>query len=219
MSEAFSAKNFGRAESWQLPEISTGNGTREGSANDASGRSAKALEQLQRQAWQEGFDRGMQKGKAAGEAEVRGEAKKLEALVGAMRMPLKDVDEAFLREIARLSLTLARALICGQLRVFPESVVQLVQEALKDLPAESRRIRIELNPGDVELVREHLPDLEQGGNVVLIKSQKLARGDCEVSSRDSHIDARLDTRIRNLAEQMLGPEAFEAAHENTEDQD
>lgn len=209
MSEIISSKRVAGVELWKLPEISQ----RESAAasmRKASQRSTQALEQLQQQAWQEGFDKGLEEGRAAGAAEASEQSAALRDLIEAIRMPLRDADEHFMQEIGRLALVIARAVVRAELHAHPEAVLDLVRACLCELPVESRGIRVGLHPEDVRLVHENLPEIAGDENIRIIENTHLERGECEVETRGSHVDARIDARVQILAEQMLGPEMYQA---------
>lgn len=203
MSDLIAADQADDAERWQLPSIAAaGEGGRTAPADSA--RSTQALEELQKQARQEGYEDGRKKGLADGAAEAARQAEALSALVAAIKAPLHEADEAFLQEMGRLVLRMTRAVVGAELRLQPEHVVELVRKAVGELPAETRKVRIELHPQDVAVVREHVPELEHDGRAVLRDQPQLARGECVVSSEGAHVDATIEARLATLAEQVLG---------------
>ena len=216
MSDLIAADKAVDAEKWDLPTIAGNSGVVQHGLKPAE-RSAQALEELQKQAWHEGYADGQKKGQAEGKAAVDRQAKALGAIVEAIKTPLRDADEAFLQEMGRLAICLARALLGAELRLEPEHVLDLVRKAMSELPAESRKVRIELHPEDVVLVREHLPELEQDGQAVLRDQPHLARGECVVTSEGAHVDGTIQTRLAALAEQVLGDASADAAHEAPDD--
>jgi len=216
MSDLIAADQADNAERWQPPSIAAG-GKGGGGAPAHSARSTRALEELQEQAWQEGYEQGWKKGRADGAAEAQRQAQVLSALAEAIKAPLHDADEAFLQEMGRLALGLARVIVGAELELKPDHVIELVRRAVGELPAETRRIRIELHPRDVALVREHLPDLEQDGQAVLREHPRLGRGECMVTSEGAHVDGTIEARLAALAEQVLGRAAGGTARSASND--
>jgi flagellar assembly protein FliH len=79
------------------------------------------------------------------------------------------------------------------------------------LPANSRKIRIVLNPEDAELVRStlQLDEHDEDLNWKLIDDPMISRGGCEIRSDSSVINATLENRLQALAASVLGGDRLE----------
>ena len=93
------------------------------------------LEELERQAREEGFVTGLAEGRAKAAEELREHRARLEALFESVARPLQMLDEATEQELARLAMVAARRVLAHELRVSPALVVQAVREAAVALPS------------------------------------------------------------------------------------
>ena len=210
MSEIISGQRVPDAERWQLPDIARGDEST-GPANEESARTTHTIEALHEQARTEGYEQGLAEGRSRGyedayeqgKAQVEEQVRQFQELIASMRMPLRDADDEFMQEMGLLALKIGRAVAGFELQVAPEHVVDIARAAIAEIPAESRKIRLKLNPDDVTAVQEHAPELADNEEIRIVSEKAIARGECQVSSEGSHVDATLNGRIAVLAERML----------------
>jgi flagellar assembly protein FliH len=160
---------------------------------------AKQIELVQQQAYQEGFDQGRQDGFALS-------AQRLESLLTALAEPLGKLDETIMDEIGALVIACARQLIRRELRTNPGEVIGIVREALGVLPVAARKIRVLLHPEDAVLVRENLGSHSAERRWSIEEDASITRGGCRVVTENSQIDASIESRLAAVAARMLGNE-------------
>ena len=174
---------------------------------------AGELEDIESRAYSEGWEKGHADGFAAGLAEARGAAQRLDAIAGALAAPLAVADAAAVEQLRELALRIGGALARHTLVASPEAVAGLLQEAVAALADGDGPVHITLHPQD----RAALPE-----SIALPESVRwhddpdLARGDVQVQRAASGIDARLESRLRELARRWLDADDDEAAHEARE---
>lgn len=159
------------------------------------------LEELERQAREEGFVTGLAEGRAKAAEELREHRARLEALFESVARPLQMLDDATEQELARLAMVAARRVLAHELRVSPALVVQAVREAAVALPSAERDLRVRLHPDDAILLRE-LDVVETHWQ--LLPDPALDRGDCLLESGRSRLDARVETRLAAVIDAVLG---------------
>ena len=159
------------------------------------------LEELERQAREEGFVTGLAEGRAKAAEELREHRARLEALFESVARPLQMLDDATEQELARLAMVAARRVLAHELRVSPALVIQAVREAALALPSAERDLRVRLHPDDVTLMRE-LDAVETHWQ--LLADPALDRGDCLLESGRSRLDARVETRLAAVVDAVLG---------------
>jgi flagellar assembly protein FliH len=131
-----------------------------------------------------GFDEGMKKATA--------EAAQLTRLVRSMDTALDQLGGDVAEEIVALAIALAQQLVGDTLATRPEVIVDVVREALQQVP--QGKVRIHLHPEDVKLVRKHLDDQLETGHHHLIEDVAVARGGCRLEATGCDIDATVATR-------------------------
>jgi flagellar assembly protein FliH len=193
---------------WHQPEVGAGAAT--GGATHGQHLTANRLEDIQRQAYQEGFDLGRREGIEKGAAQAREKAERIEAILNLLARPLHQLDDEVVKEITGLALTVARHVIRRELRADPGQVVAVVQRAAAILPVASRNIRLFVNPADAEILREGL-SAQQGEQSAwqILEDPGLARGGCRIETENSRIDASIERQIAAIAVELLGGEREE----------
>lgn len=159
------------------------------------------LEELERQAREEGFVAGLAEGRAKAAEELREQRARLEALFESVARPLQQLDEATEQELARLAMVTARRVLAHELKLSPETIVQAVREAALALPAATGNLRVRLHPDDAGLLRD-LDAVED--NWQLLPDPSLDRGDCMLEADRSRLDARVQTRLAAVVDAVLG---------------
>lgn len=171
---------------------------------------ARQLEALHKQAYDEGFALGRADGRemalARGKAEFGSRIQRLEAILRELAQPLAELDDAVVESVAELAVLIARHVVRRELKANPGEVVGVVRETMRQLPVATRAARIRLHPEDAELVKEAL-GLDADGEVWRLEPDPLiTRGGCVVETESSRIDAAVESRLAAIASRMLGGE-------------
>jgi flagellar assembly protein FliH len=91
--------------------------------------------------------------------------------------------------------------ITRELHLSPELIARAVREAAAALPAATRELRVHVHPADLALLHE-LGAAESHWQ--LLADPSLARGDCQLESERSRLDARVETRLAAVIDAVLG---------------
>jgi flagellar assembly protein FliH len=154
------------------------------------------VEQIHDQAHQEGYAAGYEEGTARG----RLEALRLATLVENLEGALAQVDAEVAEELLALSIEIARLMVRRELAHKPEGIVDVVREALAQLP--QSHALIHLHPEDTSLVREYLGEqLSHSGNRI-VEDERVTPGGCRIEASGSQIDATLQTRWRRILQNL-----------------
>ncbi len=186
------------ARKWAAPAI---DGT-----SDQGFLTAAGLEQLQRQAYDEAFAAGHEEGVAAGAKEVARRAERFDELLTALARPFDELDESVEKQLVELAMTVVKQLFRREIKMEPTHVVGVVREAIQMLPAASRNVLVRLHPDDAELVREALSPAEGERAWSIVEDPLISRGGCTVTSDDSQVDARAETRVNAIVSAITGDE-------------
>lgn len=195
----------GAIERWQLPEVT---GPVIGLGDARRRQEAEARHTLQ-QAEARGYEAGLARAQTEARARLTAlddKVRRLDEVLGLMARPLLQLDTEVERELVQLALAVGRQLARRELRVDPAQVIALVREALAQLPATAREVRVLLHPEDAAVLRERLstPGTERVWS--LVEDPTLSRGGCLVQSESSRIDARFESRVAAIAANALGDE-------------
>ncbi|MGA3158066.1 MAG: flagellar assembly protein FliH [Steroidobacteraceae bacterium] len=191
--------------SWVPPEV---NGPVVGSR-----RKLEDLSAIEREAWERGFAIGREAGTAAVQqeqqrmlADMAQRVRRLDAILEYMGKPLHDLDAAVQEQLAGLAGAIARALIRRELKTQPGQIVAVIRDTVALLPASAREVRVHLHPEDAALVRESLAETTTDRAWTIAEDPVLSRGGCRVTSDNSTIDARIETRLGAAIAAALGDE-------------
>jgi flagellar assembly protein FliH len=168
------------------------------------------LEEIERQAREEGYAAGVAEGRAAAKKEIDERLARLDAICSAAARPLNQFDDATERELALLATVIARRVVGRELQLDPSLIELAVREAAAALPAATRELRVWVNPGDLDLLRELAaaePHWRFGANPAL------SRGDCVLESERSRLDAKVSTRLAAVVDAVIGDDLDDGEEE------
>jgi flagellar assembly protein FliH len=152
------------------------------------------IEQIREQAHQEGYRAGY----TEGQAQASDEAQKLAAAVATLDAAFRDMEARVAEELLALAIEIGRQVVRGELTARPEAVLDVVRDALAQLP--HQHAAIFLNPEDASLARSYLGDQLAHAGHRIHEDPKLKRGDCVLEAGGSHIDGTVATRWRRTLE-------------------
>jgi flagellar assembly protein FliH len=193
---------------WDLPAVEGPLVQRRG-----AGVNVMHLEAVERDAWEQGLAAGHVEGVRRGEAELAVRVNEfnvkiaaLEAILGTLAKPLDQLDAAIENELTRLALIIAKHLVRRELRIDPTQIIGIIRHTVGLLPVATRDLRVHLHPDDAAIVREKLATPSGEPEWVLKEDPLLARGGCRLTTATSSIDARLESRVAEAVNGLLGDE-------------
>jgi flagellar assembly protein FliH len=188
---------------WELPNVGT-QSTAALAANTPPQPTVRELAALEQQAREEGYAAGRAEGLAAAQQQLRERMAQLDALYDAAARPLLALDEQTGQELVRLATIMASRVVTRELQLSPDLIARAVREAAAALPAATRELRVHVHPEDLALLQE-LGAAESHWQ--LLADPALARGDCQLESERSRLDARVETRLAAVIDAVLGDDA------------
>jgi flagellar assembly protein FliH len=195
-------ENLTAWQRWELGSFDQKKSATDATKTTPAGKlpTADDVERIHRDAHKQGYDAGYEEGTAR----ARMEALRLHTLVEQLEAALGEFDQQVAEELFGLSLEIARQVVRQTIAVRPAAILDVVREALTQLP--HQHAAIYLNPEDASLVRSHLGDqLAHLGHRILEESS-LARGSLRMEAGGSHLDASVESRWKRVIESM-GSEA------------
>lgn len=202
MSKVLSGEALGHFKRWEVPDVAAGDERDFHSANNKY-LTAVQLERIQKQAYDEAYARGLKEGLAAGQANIRDQAKIFIGLVNALQKPIKETDEEIEYEVLQLCMAIAKQIIRREISLDSGHIISVVREALAALPVASQKIRVSLHPEDAAMVRKVLVDLSEDPSFSIVDDITLSKGGCKLVTEYSQIDATLESRLAKIASNIL----------------
>ncbi len=168
----------------------------------------EGIETLQNEAKQEGFkagfDEGRQAGREAGKVDIIQQIEYLKQIMVTLNTPLNDLDQQIENDLITLVTTVARQIVRRELKADPEHVIGAVRAAISVLPINDRKIKIYLNPQDIELVKSGLSLDDDGVSWQWLEDPLLTRGGCRLETADTMVDATVEARLESVINKLLG---------------
>ena len=186
MSKVIHAEELASLERWNAPSVESPGSSRSVTESPKL-PTAKELEEMQRQAYAEGFAQGRREGKEAGRRETEAEAAYLRQLIETLARPLDQLDHQVEDELIALVSTMVRQLLRRELRTEPAHVMAAVREALAVLPVGVRHVSLHLHPEDAALVGELLATGDSVESWRILEDPRLTRGGCRVVTDTSQV--------------------------------
>ncbi len=180
-------------------------------SEEAAEREKKLTEQM-KAGFDQGYQNGLEQGRKEGETKAYAEAKvqfgtmieELNQLALSVEKPLSKLDEEVIDQLVTLVKTLVKQLVRREIKTDTGQIVGAVRQAMDVLPANSRKVHLQLNPKDILLVREAFSVAEDDPVWTIVEAPSLARGNCLVETEVSVIDMTLDARLDALFAQVFG---------------
>ena len=185
---------------WDIPQIDDRSQAVGGSGSHAA-----------KPGYEEGFAQGHAEALAAGQQELRNQVTVLQGLMQKLAEPFAELDEAVETELLSLATIVAEQVIRRELSVDPAIVLSIIRESVALLPVSSRKVSLQLNPGDAQLVREHLSVPVDEGHWQIVEDAACPRGGCVVTTGHARIDASVEQQIARIAEAMFDASGEEPA--------
>ena len=194
-------------ERWELPSFDTADSIRiSGNPNGLKLPTAVELENMQLHAREEGYQAGHQEGYQAGYAEgakkAAVEADQLGALVSSMELALKDVDQQVAQGLLDLSLELAKQMVHHALAINPEILLNIVRDAISELPHFNPGAHIVLHPDDAEILRAHMGEQLAHSGWKILEDAQITKGGARIETANTQIDATVETRWQRIASNL-----------------
>lgn len=154
------------------------------------------LDRIRQAAQEEGYSAGYAAGRAAAQEEatrIGDAAAKLERALGVF-------DQQVGEELVALAMEIARQVVRREIVARPEAIIEVVREALSQLPHQHGAIY--LHPEDAALVRTSIGEALAHAGHRIHEDASLSRGDCLVETGGSQLDGTVATRWRRVIENL-----------------
>jgi flagellar assembly protein FliH len=186
-----------RARKLDLGDIAAGRAPSEaGPAGGAQAAPAADIERAREQAYRDGVEAGRREAGAL----LQRERDDLRALVEGLNELLENMEQRLANEVLSISLELAKLIVRAGVRVKPELVLSVVQDAVASLPGVGEPVTLLLNPADAALLRA-LAQADPAFPALpwkVTEDPHIERGGCKLETPSTEVDGTLETRWRRV---------------------
>ena len=163
---------------------------------------AEDLENIQQQAAQEGFQSGHEEGYRAGYESGRQaaaeDARSLAGLVEALDGEVLRQDEKLAGELLDLALAVAKQMLRTSLKVKYGLVLEVIREALNNVPTLSGHTRIFVHPDDLKIVNGFMEHEHAHLSARVVADSNMERGGFRIETANSEMDGDLPVRWQEI---------------------
>lgn len=135
------------------------------------------------------------------------------ALASDFHQRLESLEQQLAGRIAGVALELARQVVRTELKIHPELVVDVAEQALGALLASARQVIVRLHPEDHAMALPHLSEMLSARGARMVPDVTLNRGGCVVESDIAVIDAAIEARWDRAAAAMGYEAPWHDGHE------
>lgn len=167
-------------------------------AEDVAAILQSAKEEGYAAGWQEGNTAGYTEGRSIAESEVKAEVAHIQALLHKLDQDLHDMDQYVANDLLELALALAKKIVTEALKLQPELIIPIVQEAIRNLPNTMQNPRLFLHPEDAKLVLAHLSGQLEQDHWSIREDEQLSRGGCRIEANGSEVNGSLEVRWQRV---------------------
>jgi flagellar assembly protein FliH len=160
------------------------------------------LAKLEKEAYEKGFEQGQRDGLALEKKKMDEMGRQIEALCAGLRDLKPQIYSESEGELLKLSLLMAKKLLGEEIRTNSGIIGNTIRSCLKFL-VDKRKVRIVMNPDDMDEARKILPDLAKltkGGHFELTGDNSIERGGCILETGFGKINATIDDQMSMLEE-------------------
>ncbi len=171
-------------------------GYRRGDDRNLISRAREEADSIKEAASKEGYQEGLSR--AAGDIiEIKDRIKEF------LKAP-QEVFEYIAPDILEISLEIAQKIIKNEVTQNPQILIDKITEILKTLSKEEPKVTIRVNPNQVSIAKQHIPEiLDNAGietKVVILTDESVTEGGCIVSTNNGVIDATIESQIAVIKE-------------------
>ncbi len=193
---------------WELPSFNSAPPAAQTAALALS--TAAELQQIKQLAHEQGYvegkrsghEVGYEAGYAVGIQQAQDEVTVMHDLMQNLNEGLTQLDQDIAQALVDMSISIARKMVGHTVEVKPELILELVREAISNLPQFNQNPHLILHPADAELVHKHMSDELSHAGWKIFTDAQIARGGCLVKTAHSLIDATTEARWARILQSI-----------------
>ena len=181
----------------------------------------KKAEELESEAYSQGFEQGKKDGLEIGRLQSEAAAKRLEKVIQGISHQSETLFVKHEAQFVKLSMEVARQLVLKEIKTDPSVVLESMKAAFNQAVS-GNNLTIYLNPKDLELAKNYASkELEPSGGLSLeIKADpKIERGGCLIESEFGLVDATMQAKweaVRSAVSEVLSGRTGFKLHDDTQ---
>ncbi|MCJ8298427.1 MAG: hypothetical protein MJK13_05740 [Pseudomonadales bacterium] len=148
----------------------------------------------------EGEQRGLQQGLENGQQKIDQQVALLTSALQSLQDPLHQQREHLSTLMVEMVEHVAAAVIDFEVKANPDIIVKAFASALELLPKQAEEVVINVNPADRDQVEDAIP--RRNSHWQIVSDDDISQGGCTIKSGASLIEFQLDSRFREVVEEL-----------------
>ncbi|MGD9081238.1 MAG: FliH/SctL family protein [Desulfobacterales bacterium] len=167
------------------------------------GNKVPSIDDIKEAAFQKGFLEGKRVGFESGSKRADSVIDSLNQILAQLENVRQEIYHEVEKEVAQLALSIARKIVCHEVKTTQETVTCVAREALSRVnnPA---KIKIKLNPDDLQFIKDTRFQfsrfLRNVDNIDFEAEESIQSGGCLVETDRGDIDARIEKQFQAIEE-------------------
>jgi len=159
--------------------------------------------EIEERAYAKGFARGEKAGIESGKEKFESVVNSINKALSELIKIRQDIYLESEQEIVKLALAIARKVVCNEIRVNKDTVVNVVKEAVKKVEG-NEKVKVKLSCKDFEFIKNEKPamidkitNIENAG---FIMDESICDGGCIIETESGDIDSRVEKQFQAIEE-------------------
>lgn len=162
-----------------------------------------SVDDIRETAFQKGFLEGKKVGFESGAKRADSVIDSLRQALGQLENIRQEIFQEIEKEVTQLALSIARKIVCHEVKTTQETVTCVARKALSQVDNPGK-IKIKLNPGDLQFIKDTQDELSHFiDNVDKIRfeaEESIQSGGCLIETDRGDIDARIEKQFQAIEE-------------------
>jgi len=159
--------------------------------------------EIEEKAYAKGFARGEKAGIESGNEKIESVVNRINKGLSELRKIRQDISLETEQEIVKLAMAIARKIVCNEIRINKNAVVNVVKEAVKKVDG-SERVKVKLSIKDFQFINNEKPaiidKITNIENVGFEMDESISDGGCIIETESGDIDARIEKQFQAVEE-------------------
>jgi len=157
---------------------------------------SRNIEEIEAQAYLRGFNKGEKAGFKTGQEKIESVFNSLQSVVSELTKLRKQIFIDSESEIVELALAIARRIVCHEVKLNKNTVIDVTREALKEVE-DHEKIKIRLKPEDLECFENGDSNpICNNENVTFEAEETISSGGCVIETDAGAFDARIEKQLQ-----------------------
>jgi len=159
--------------------------------------------EIEEKAYAKGFARGEKAGIESGNEKIESVVNRINKGLSELRKIRQDICLETEQEIVKLAMAIARKIVCNEIRINKNAVVNVVKEAVKKVDG-SERVKVKLSIKDFQFINNEKPAIiDKITNIINVgfeMDESISDGGCIIETESGDIDARIEKQFQAVEE-------------------